>query len=108
MQSTCETVARNQWADLEKGRILNKFKYCNCLMSGPQGKIRTGDEYRFIARSHEAAGTERWFFKKSRAGRAMKAAYKEFGDCLPQSRMCQLKNMMFPQSIACACSNRQS
>lgn len=99
LASQCADVTRNRKINGHFGR---GPAYCKCIGNSLAAGLRSGDEYRYAAHIHSAAGTERMFFVRSRARASMERAMKEFASRVGQQRMIALNRLIFANAQSCA------
>ncbi|MEM7425580.1 MAG: hypothetical protein AAF441_05760 [Pseudomonadota bacterium] len=97
--SQCSDVTRNQQIN---GRFGRGHVYCDCIQKAFAPYAETGDEVRLAADLQTAAGTERWFFRDTRAKSSVRRVAKRYSRRLDSDRIDDVSYVFFDRAATCA------
>ncbi len=96
--SQCAQVTRNRYIN---GRLGRGPAYCECLVANVEDELKTGDEFRYVAKLHSGVGKERTFFQEARITASVTSVRKEFIPKIGSARVAEINQSFFPTVRSC-------
>lgn len=98
-KNQCELITQSRKINGKWGR---GHRYCECVSENLDMVLATGNEYRYAEALHDASGTERLLFEKTRMKLAIDRAREKFYPVLGKDRVYAIDQDFYTITVGCA------
>ena len=97
-RDSCAKVTRNRYIE---GKLGQGPAYCACIQESLDGRLKSRDEYRYVADLQAGIGKERIVFAEERIAASVSRTRDDYMPLLGAARMKRINDIFFPKAKRC-------